>query len=430
MEIFEINGGAPLVGTAVVHGAKNSVLPILAAALLGDGCEIDNCPELTDVATALDILRCLGCKAELKNGVAFVTPGENDRISIPCELMGEMRSSVTFLGAILARSGEAEIYLPGGCRIGARPIDLHLDALAKLGAEIKQEGEKIVCIAPKLRGARIDFPMVSVGATENAIIAAALAEGDTIISNAAREPEIADLQNFLNKMGAHISGAGSSEIYIKGVERLHEARHRIIPDRIEAATVLCAAAACGGKAELGHCEPRDMAAVLEKLKEMGCILNIKGDSIYIERRDALKAALPVVTEAYPGFPTDAQPLLMAASLKAEGRSVYTETIFENRFAHVSELRRMGAEIAQSGRMAVVNGVKHLQAADVRAADLRGGAALMIAALSADGVSRVSGTEFINRGYEAPERVFAGLGAEIKRREVTDPERKKKQAQAE
>ena len=253
MEIFEVRGGLPLYGSVETQGSKNSVLPILAASLLGDGCEISNCPALSDVDTALRILRHLGCGAELKNGIVTVSASGTEAVDIPDGLMREMRSSVIFLGAVLARSGEAEIYFPGGCRLGPRPIDMHLAALEKLGAEIEIDGGKISCRAAKLRGAQINFDSVSVGATENAMIAAAMAEGETLISNAAREPEIVDLQNFLNKMGAGISGAGSNVIHIKGVKRLHGARHKVIPDRIAAATVLAGAAACGGRVELGHC---------------------------------------------------------------------------------------------------------------------------------------------------------------------------------
>ena len=426
MDIFEINGGKPLCGSAAVQGSKNSVLPILAASLLGDGCEIENCPALSDVDVALRILRRLGCSAEFKNGVATVAPTGREAVDIPDGLMREMRSSVIFLGAVLARSGEAEIYFPGGCRLGPRPIDMHLDALEKLGVEIETDGGRISCRAHKLRGAQINFDSVSVGATENAMLAAVLAEGETLISNAAREPEIVDLQNFLNKMGACVSGAGSNVIHIKGVRRLHGARHSVIPDRIAAATVLSAAAACGGNVELGRCRPDHMETVLKSLHEMGCELEIKPDSVALKRRGRLKAPRPIVTAAYPGFPTDAQPLLMAAGLTAEGSSVFVENIFENRYAQVPELRRMGADIITSGRVAAVVGVERLIGAEVEAADLRGGAALLIAAMSAEGYSRVAGAKHIDRGYECPEELFGSLGAKIKRKEVKDSERQQKE----
>ncbi len=429
MEIFEICGGMPLHGSVAVQGSKNSVLPILAASLLGDGCEIGNCPALSDVDTALRILQRLGCKAELKNGAVTVVPCGGQTVDIPDGLMREMRSSVIFLGAVLARSGEAEIYFPGGCRLGPRPIDMHLAALEKLGAEISIDGGRISCRAPKLRGAQINFDSVSVGATENAMLAAVLAEGETLISNAAREPEIVDLQNFLNKMGADVNGAGSNVIHIKGVRRLHGTRHTVIPDRIVAATVLSAAAACGGKVELGRCRPGDIGAVLRSLREMGCSMKTDGDRIVLERRERLKAPRPIVTAAYPGFPTDAQPLLMAASLKAEGNSIFVENIFENRYAHIPEMRRMGATIIASGRAAAVVGAKKLMGAEVEAADLRGGAALLVSAMSAEGESLVAGGKYIDRGYECPEELFAELGAQIKRREVKDSEQQqKKQAQ--
>lgn len=425
MEVFEIIGGGPLKGSVPVQGSKNSVLPILAASLLGDGCEIANCPALSDVETALRILRRLGCGAELKNGIATVCPGGRAAADIPDGLMREMRSSVIFLGPVLARCGEAEIYFPGGCRLGPRPIDMHLAALKKLGAEIETDGGRISCRAAKLKGTQINFESVSVGATENAMLAAVLAEGDTLISNAAREPEIVDLQNFLNKMGARVRGAGSNVIHIRGVERLHGARHHVIPDRIVGATVLAAAAACGGNVELGRCRPADMETVLSSLSEMGCRIEPGRDSVKIERRGRLKAPRPVVTAAYPGFPTDAQPLLMAACLAAEGNSVFVENIFENRYAQVPELRRMGGKIITSGRAAAVTGVARLTGAEVEAADLRGGAALLIAAMSAEGRSRVAGLQFVDRGYEAPEAVFAALGAQIKRKEVKNAEREQK-----
>jgi len=429
MEIFEIIGGKPLYGSAVTQGSKNSVLPILAASLLGDGCEISNCPALSDVDTALQILRRLGCSADFRDGTVSVSASGREAVDIPDGLMREMRSSVIFLGAVLARSGEAEIYFPGGCRLGPRPIDMHLAALEKLGAEIEIDGGRISCRAARLKGAQINFDSVSVGATENAMLAAVLAEGDTLISNAAREPEIVDLQNFLNKMGACVKGAGSNVIHIKGVRRLHGARHSVIPDRIAAATVLAAAAACGGRVELGRCRPGDMGAVLKALREMGCKLETGSDRIVLERRERLKAPRPIVTAAYPGFPTDAQPLLMAAGLTAEGNSVFIENIFENRFAQVPELRRMGGTIVTSGRAAAVVGVEKLMGAEVEAADLRGGAALLVAAMSAEGRSRVAGTKYIDRGYQCPETVFAALGAQIKRKEVKDAERQqKKQAQ--
>lgn len=425
MEILEICGKTPLYGSVKAQGAKNSVLPILAASILcADECEIENCPNLSDVDIALDILRCLGCKAEFKNGTARVDAASASGIHIPDGLMREMRSSVIFLGAVTARFGEAEIYLPGGCKLGPRPIDLHLDALEKLGAKIHIDGGKINCRAKKLHGAEINFKFVSVGATENAMIAASFAEGETIITNAAREPEIVDLQNFLNKMGADISGAGGNIIKIRGKNEPHGTRHSVIPDRIAAATVLCAAAACGGKTEVYACEPESLAAVTGVLSEMGCDIETGGDWIRLSSQGRLKAPKPVKTETYPGFPTDAQPLLMAASLTAEGTSVFVENIFESRFAHVSELKRMGADIITSGRSAAVTGVKRLTAAEVEAPDLRGGAALMIAAMNAEGVSEIFGTQYINRGYEAPEEVFSSLGAKIRRKEVSTAEPQK------
>ena len=425
MEIFEICGGNPLHGSVPVQGSKNSALPLLAASVLcRDGCELENCPDISDVGAAIRILRHLGCKAWAAGGTVTVDAESLKRTDIPDGLMREMRSSVIFLGAVLARCGEAEIYFPGGCRLGPRPIDMHLDAMERLGADVVTDGGRISCRAKRLRGAAVNFRSVSVGATENTMIAAATADGETVITNAAREPEIAELAAFLNAMGADIAGAGSSVIKIRGVSELHGARYRVMPDRIAGATILAAAAACGGSVELGRCLPGHMTAVLDALHDMGCRIEPGTDSVRLSC-GGLHAARPVETDVYPGFPTDAQPLLMAASLKAEGTSVFVENIFESRFSHAAELRRMGGDIIISGRTAAVTGVRRLHGAQVEAGDLRGGAALMIAALSADGASRLGGVEYINRGYETPELTFAQLGADIERKEAGGAGERKK-----
>jgi UDP-N-acetylglucosamine 1-carboxyvinyltransferase len=333
---------------------------------------------------------------------------------IPDALMREMRSSVVFLGAILARTGEAVLTYPGGCELGPRPIDLHLLALRVLGADIEEVGGKILCKVNKLQGGRIELQIASVGATENAMLMASRCEGKTIISNAAREPEIEDLQSYLQKLGVDIHGAGTAIITVEGKGGRKNVEHRIIPDRIVASTYALAVASAGGKAEITNVEPRHFATVLDVLKEAGCCIETGTDRIIVECNKQLKAVRPIMTCPYPGFPTDAQPPLMAASLKFEGTTVFVENIFENRYRHIGELLRMGADIRTEGRVAVICGKKTLHGASVEATDLRGGAALAVAALGAVGESRISGLKHIDRGYESLENAFSQLGAEIER----------------
>lgn len=415
MTVLNVNGGKPLNGTVRVHGAKNSVLPILAATLLGKGvCVINNCPDLADVHSTLRILRHLGADAVYSNGVVTVDASFIKRVDIPETLMREMRSSVIFLGAILARTGEVEMSHPGGCELGPRPIDIHLAALRQLGAEISDDCGFVRCRAKKLVGNDITLSFPSVGATENAMIASCSCNGVTIIRNAAREPEIEDLQNFLRAIGADVSGAGSSTVTIKGGGELHGAVHRVIPDRIVTATYLSAAAIAGGKIRVEDTIPEHSSAVLSILAEAGCDILREPNALELSRYRPLRPMRPVRTMPYPGFPTDAQSPIMAVCTKAEGTTVFVENIFSSRFRHVGELARMGADIRVEGRVAIVCGVSKLFGARVECTDLRGGAALAVAAIGADGVTSISELQHIDRGYENLVRDFSYLGVDIKR----------------
>lgn len=415
MSGYEITGGRPLTGRLAVQGAKNSVLPILAAALLAPGQSvIHNCPRLSDVSTTLEILRLLGCGVEQEGDTVRVDASALDRADIPEGLMREMRSSVIFLGALLARLGTAELSYPGGCELGPRPIDMHLAALRDLGAEILEQSGSLCCRSGRaLTGRDICLPMPSVGATENAMLAACGASGETNILGAAREPEIVDLQNFLRAMGADVSGAGGSVITIRGGKPLHPAEYTIMGDRIAAATYLCAAGAAGGHIELTGIEPNALTAVLACLEAAGCTVTTGPGQIALESRAPLRGIRPVRTAPYPGFPTDAQAILMAALAGGSGTTLFVENIFESRYHHVDELRRMGADIQVFGRVAVVTGAGGLHGARVRSADLRGGAALVVAGLAAEGVTRVTEAHHIHRGYEGLDRALTQLGADIR-----------------
>ena len=421
MRVWSVDGGYELNGSVRVQGAKNAVLPILAASLVGGGVtRLENCPDLLDVKASLEILRHLGCDVMQNGGEILVnseTMGENH---IPHSLMLKMRSSVMYMGAILARCGEVRLSAPGGCELGSRPIDLHLRALQELGAEVQESGGEVCCRAAKLRGTHINLDFPSVGATENVMLAACAAEGVTVLTNAAREPEIVDLQTFLNAKGARIRGAGTAEIQIEGFEKRAETSHRVLPDRIAAATFLCAAAAAGGDVYVEQAIPAHLDTVLEPLKAMGCGVVIDSGGIRLRRSGPMRACRPVITRPYPGFPTDAQALLMAACLRAEGTSVFVENIFENRFRHVIELRRLGADIRVEGRVAMVTGVDRLVAAPVTACDLRGGAALILAGLSADGETRVLDSGHIRRGYDDLAGGLCSLGACVRCED--DPDR--------
>ncbi len=413
---FVITGGKPLKGEITLQGAKNAVLPILAATVLINGTsEIYNCPALRDVTASLNILRHLGCKTETRGDVVTVDARGVNCSNVSDALMREMRSSFIFVGAMAARCGSAEITYPGGCELGARPIDLHLKAFRAMGMKIQEEHGRITCDARHLRPAAIHLDFPSVGATENIMLAAVFTPGVTRIVNAAKEPEIEDLQTFLNRAGAKINGAGGSEIYIEGVSGLHSVTHKVIPDRIVGATYLMGAAITGGELFLRGVEPAHLDGILSVLEECGCELEYpREEKIKIRCPKRIGAADKIRTSPYPGFPTDAQAPLMAMLSTACGSSMITETIFESRFKHVEELIKMGANIKTDGRVAVIRGVKSLSGAEVTSGDLRGGAALMLAALGASGTSRVHRIDLIDRGYEAPEKVFASLGAEIKR----------------
>lgn len=415
MSRLNISGGRKLFGSVSVHGAKNSVLPVLAATIINSGeSVIHNCPDLTDVGASIKILEHLGCRVKREDDTICVDSSSLEMCEIPDSLMREMRSSVIFLGAILARTGHAVMTYPGGCELGSRPVDLHLEALRKLGVEISEREGKIYCTSAELRGCPINLDFPSVGATENIMLAACGAKGTTTITNAAREPEIIDLQDFLISMGADIQGAGSSTIVIEGVERFGNAEHRVIADRIAAATFLACAASAGGEVTVERVQPRHFETVTDILTEAGCDIYFEADKVTIVRRKKLNAVRPVRTKPYPGFPTDAQPPLMAALLKAKGTSVFVENIFENRYRHVNELLRMGADIKVEGKVALVCGTERLHGAPVKCTDLRGGAALVIAALGAEGESEISDLAHIDRGYHGFAENLKRLGADVMR----------------
>ena len=408
-----IEGQRRLEGTLAVQGAKNSVLPILAATLLHPGISVlHGCPRLSDVDASIRILRHLGCDARWEGDALIVDATAPTRCEVPETLMREMRSSVIFLGAIIARMGRAQLSYPGGCELGPRPIDLHLSALRTLGAQINENAGMLDCCAQKLMGNEISLAISSVGATENAILAACGAQGETLILNAAREPEIVDLQAYLNAIGCAVSGAGSSLIRVVGQQKTHAAEFKVMSDRIVAATYLSCTAAAGGEIELTGVDPRHFSTVTSALHEAGCSIVSEADRVVLRSDGQLKAVSTIRTAPYPGFPTDAQAILMAALLKSRGASVFVENIFENRYRHVDELRRMGAQISVADRVAVVTGAERLYGAHLRASDLRGGAALIVAALSAQGTSVIGDTHHILRGYEDPVRDLSALGAKI------------------
>jgi len=415
MSVLKITGGRSLSGSVRVQGAKNGALPLLAASVLTEGISVfRNCPALSDVQATVQILRHVGCRVYREGDALWVDASGPIRPEVPDALMRSLRSSVIFLSALLSRCGEVSLALPGGCELGPRPVDLHVLALRALGAEVTEAGGRICCRAAGLRGGRIDLPAVSVGATENAILGAVRAEGSTVITGAAREPEIVDLQAYLRSAGALVSGAGSSVIRVRGVEKLRGADHRILSDRIAAATILAAAASAGGSVRLYDADPACLGPVLQVLRNMGCRLENAGNVVTLSRKEPLRAPGSVITRPYPGFPTDAQPPIMAAALRAEGTTVMIETIFENRFSHVPELLRMGADIRTSGKTAVIRGVERLRGAEVSAADLRGGAALVVAALAAEGETRIHGLRYMDRGYEDLALTLRELGAEAER----------------
>ena len=415
MSVWHVEGGNRLTGSVTVQGAKNAVLPIMAASVLAPGeTELLNVPELRDVDTTIRILRGLGCSVEREGDAVYIDSRAMAACEIPHRLMRELRSSVIFLGALLARCGRAKLSMPGGCELGPRPIDLHLMALRALGAQIDERGGELICSAPDgLHGAGIALPMPSVGATENAMLAACAAEGETVIMNAAKEPEISELQSFLQKLGADVTGAGSATVRVRGrgLEPF-TVGHRIMPDRIVSSTLLCACAAAGGDIELRGVVPGHFSTVLHSLSECGCDIMSNSSCVRLRSGGNLRAPMPVITGPYPGFPTDAQPLLLAACLKAKGTSVFVENVFLNRFRFTEELQRLGARIHTEGRVAVVTGVDVLHAAPTVATDLRGGAALIIAALSAEGETDILDSVHVVRGYESFDRRLTELGAKV------------------
>ena len=414
MSIWHIYGGNRLTGSTRVQGAKNAVLPIMAASVLaGSETVLHNVPDLKDVTITLRILRHLGCTAERDGDTVRIDSRGMNRDFIPHDLMRELRSSVIFLGAILARFGTASLSMPGGCELGPRPVNLHLDALRALGAEVTERGGDIVCSAHELKGRRILLPFPSVGATENAMLAACAAVGETVICNAAREPEILDLQCYLRKLGAQISGAGTSTVTVSGFRPQPFVEHTIMPDRIVAATILCAGAACGGDVELQGVDPDHFLTVLDSLSEAGCAIIKTASTVRLTSTGRLTAPRPVVTQPYPGFPTDAQPPLMAGCLKAKGTTVFTENIFTNRYRHAEEFRRLGAAVSIEGRVAYVTGVDRLTGAPLTSSDLRGGAAMIVAGLSAEGETEILDNGYINRGYDRFDACLSALGADVR-----------------
>jgi UDP-N-acetylglucosamine 1-carboxyvinyltransferase len=418
MDKFVIRGGNPLLGTVRISGAKNAALPAMAAALLTEEPVIlENIPQVRDIETTRKLLVAMGAEVELGYGRA------HHRTTICCrnlsspeasyELVKTMRASTLVIGPLVARCGKARVSLPGGCAIGARPIDLHIKGLERLGANINQEHGYVEASAERLKGAEIVFDKITVTGTEDLLMAATLAEGETVLQNCAREPEVSDLADLLNKMGAKIEGAGTPTIRVKGVDKLRGAKHRIIPDRIEAATFIIAAALTDGDLNVSGCDPGHLGALLQKLQEVGIKTRHAADSVRVEGNGPLRAA-DVITEEYPGFPTDVQAQYMALATQAEGTSIITENIFENRFLHAQEMLRMGANIKIEGRRAVVWGKSQLSGAAVLASDLRASASLVLAALVADGETIIDRVYHIDRGYEHIEEKLRGVGAQIRR----------------
>jgi UDP-N-acetylglucosamine 1-carboxyvinyltransferase len=415
LDSYHIIGNKSLEGEHQLKGAKNAVLPILAATILtGSTSVIKNCPDLSDVRTMVAILKEMGCKVTWEGDNIIVDSSTLDNYVIPQKHMKEIRSSVFLMGPTLARCGKVSLSYPGGCAIGERPIDIHLYALRLLGVDIKEIDGLLECSVDRLIGTDIHLPFPSVGATENAMMAAIMAEGETRILNPAKEPEIADLQNYLNSCGAEVYGAGTDEIVIKGKRKLRDTIYKVIPDRIEGGTFLAAVAATGGSIYLKNTIPAHMSFVINKLREAGCKIIEEENMVYLKAPDRLKAVKAIETSPYPGFPTDMQSQFMAIMSCADGYTFITENIFENRFKHVNELIKMGANIQVDGKTAIVKGVEKLKGAHVKAMDLRGGASLVIAGLTAEGITIVENICHIDRGYDKFELALNNLGADIKR----------------
>ncbi len=414
MQKLAIQGGSPLNGEVNISGAKNAALPILCASLLSsDSLHFDNVPELNDISTMCKLLQQMGVTIEANGRQRVLSAAHIDKLEAPYDMVKTMRASILVLGPLLARFGEARVSLPGGCAIGSRPVDLHIKGLQAMGAEIQIEHGYIHAQSKRLKGARIFFDLVSVTGTENLMMAAALADGVTILENAAREPEVVDLANCLISMGASIEGAGSDTICITGTERLHGAIHCIMPDRIESGTFLVAAASAGGNITLTNARADILDNVLEKLQEAGALIKVSGNLINLQMHKR-PLAVNVRTAPYPAFPTDMQAQFMAMNTIAEGSSMVVETIFENRFMHVQELRRLGAQIEVEGNTAVIKGCSRLEGATIMATDLRASASLVIAGLAAQGETIVDRIYHLDRGYEHIESKLSALGAQIRR----------------
>lgn len=417
MAKYLVKNSGPLKGEVTVSGAKNSVLPIMAATLLADEeCLIHDAPDLRDVDVMCKIMEGLGVKVktDLKNNILSLDSSEINTNEAPAELVKRMRASILTMGPLLARFGSARVALPGGCAIGARPIDLHLKGFEKMGAEIEYGQTYVEARAEKLKGAKIYLDYPSVGATENLVIAAALADGTTVLENVAEEPEIVDLANYLNKMGAKIKGAGTDTIKIEGVERLHGTTHCVIPDRIETGTFMVAAAITHGNVLIKNVVPDHVRPIIAKLQECGVEVEDTIDGLRVNAEGRNLVATDIKTLPYPGFPTDMQSQFMALLTVVEGKSTVIETVFENRYMHISELNRMGAGITIEGRSAVIPGGKQLKGAQVISTDLRAGAAMVLAGLAAEGVTEIAEIYHIERGYTEFVEKLKGLGADIRR----------------
>ena len=414
-EVIVVQGGMPLTGTIKVGGAKNSVLKLMAASLMTSGVTVlENVPAISDVFLMVQVLETLGAKVEKGDHSLTIDTTTVDSYRAPYELVAKMRASTAVLGPLIARFGQAEVAMPGGCKIGTRKLDLHFSGLESLGAEFELDHGYINASTPHgLHGAKIFMDFPSVGATENLMMASCFAEGTSVIENAAREPEIVDLACFLNEMGAQVEGAGSPTITVQGVKELHPVTHRTCGDRIEAGTFLCAGALCGGPLRVEGIDPSFLEMALAKLRETGCNLDVEKDAITISHRGPFKP-FDIQTLPHPGFPTDLQAQFMAIAVLAQGTSVISENVFENRFMFADEVRRMGADITIEGHHAIVTGVDRLSGAQVASPDLRGGAALVLAGLVAEGETCISSIEHIDRGYEDLTGKLSAVGARISR----------------
>lgn len=417
MDKMVVKGGVQLNGVTHASGAKNSTLPLVFATLLAEGEHVfHNVPDLADVGSATQLLQHLGCETSFKNNTLRVFVKASKTIEAPYDIVRKMRASILVLGPLLARYREAKVSLPGGCAIGTRPIDLHLEGMKALGADIQVESGYVLAKTPKLQGAKILFDSPTVGGTENIMMAATLSDGETVIENAAKEPEIVDLANYLNKMGAKVDGAGTSIMRIQGVNKLKPAEHTVIPDRIEAGTLLLAGAITGGEVTVDRCQPQDLDALSSKMQESGFKISVEKSSITVHKCSEWKG-VDITTTPHPGFPTDLQAQFMALMTQAQGTSVITEAVFENRFMHVQELVRLNADITPKTRVAVVRGMHgKLMGAPVMATDLRASACLVLAGLAASGETVVNRIYHLDRGYENMEGKLSALGARIHRKE--------------